>query len=165
MKIGLISDTHIPNRAKNLPQSFVDWFVEEKVEMIIHCGDVTDKRLLEFLKEIADVKVVRGNTDYYDFPRELFLDAEGWKLYVFHSSEVYPRGDVYKLYKIGSEKNADIVVFGHTHIPLFTKVGDIFLLNPGSATGVWSGEIDNPPKSAAILELDKKEIKVKFKII
>ena len=166
MKIGLISDTHIPNRAKRIPQEFLDWFIDENVDMIIHCGDVTSKESLKPLQKITeDIKVVRGNSDYYDYPKELLLSVDDWKIYVFHSSDVYPRGDVYQLYKRGIEKKVDIVIFGHTHIPFFTKVENIFLINPGSATGVWSGEVENTPKSVAILELKKKSIKARYYII
>jgi len=165
MKIGLISDTHIPRRANKVLEEFLSWFNEEKVDLIIHCGDVTDLEVLKELESIAEVKVVKGNTDYYDFPRELALEVEGWKIYVFHSSEIYPRGDLFKLYRTTLEKGCDILIYGHTHIPLFTQIDGKYFINPGSATGVWSGEIDNPPKSAAILELKQEKIEVKFKIV
>jgi len=164
MKIGIISDTHIPRRAKEIPKEFLKWFEKNKVDLILHAGDLNDPNILEILKEIAEVKAVRGNTDYIDLPEELILEIEGKKILLFHSDNIYPRGDISKILKYAKEKKADIVIYGHTHLPFFTYINGIYLINPGSATGVRSGEIEESIKSVAILSL-KNKIKVKFKIL
>ncbi len=165
MKLGLIGDTHIPKRANKIPEEFLRWFEKERVDLIIHTGDINDPKVLEELKTITEVKAVQGNTDYLDLPRELVLDIEGWKIFVFHSDEVYPRGDLDQIYEYAKAKNARIVIFGHTHLPLFTYYQGVYYVNPGTATGVASGEYPIVTKSVAILELKKDKINVKFNII
>ena len=59
MLIGLISDTHIPDRAKELPQNVLDAFND--VDMIIHAGDLTSLDVIEKLEETAPVMAVQGN--------------------------------------------------------------------------------------------------------
>ena len=61
MLIGLISDTHIPDRAKVLPQKVIEAFND--VELILHAGDLTSPRVIEELEDIAPVMAVQGNMD------------------------------------------------------------------------------------------------------
>ena len=61
MLIGLISDTHIPDRARILPTKVIEAF--EDVELIIHAGDLTSPKVIEELEEIAPVMAVQGNMD------------------------------------------------------------------------------------------------------
>jgi len=158
MRIGLIGDTHIPNRAKEIPKEFLDIFREEKVDLIIHTGDINDPEVLEELEKISEVKAVRGNTDYLDLPDHLFLNIEGYRIFVFHSDEVYPRGDVEKILSIAKERNANIVIHGHTHLPRFLYERGVYIISPGSATGVRSGEIKETVKSIAILDISSRII-------
>jgi len=57
MLIGLISDTHIPDRARELPEKVIEAF--ENVELIIHAGDLTSPKVIEELENIAPVMAVR----------------------------------------------------------------------------------------------------------
>ena len=61
MLIGLISDTHIPDRARELPEKVIEAF--ENVELIIHAGDLTSPKVIEELENIAPVMAVQGNMD------------------------------------------------------------------------------------------------------
>ena len=61
MKIGLISDTHIPDRLSLLPENVIKAF--EGVDLILHAGDVTDYEVIEKLEKIAPVLAVEGNMD------------------------------------------------------------------------------------------------------
>ena len=60
-KITVISDTHIPKRAKDLP--FQLWDEIKKSDLILHAGDVTEQLLLESISQYAPIKAVRGNMD------------------------------------------------------------------------------------------------------
>jgi len=165
MILGIISDTHIPWRAKSVPIEFMKWFENEKVELILHAGDLNEPKVIDILSNIAEVKAVKGNTDYIDLPKELIIKIEDRRILLFHSDNVYPRGDINKIAQYAKEKEVDIVVYGHTHIPIFTYKNGIYLLNPGSATGVRSGEINDCTKSAAIMEIKDDKIQVRFKNI
>ena len=164
MKIGLISDTHIPTRAREIPKDFLDFFKENNVDLIIHCGDIEDKKVLDELNKIAETKAVLGNIDYLDLPEKLIFNIENYKVLVFHSDIIYPRGDKDKLVEFAKLNNANVVIFGHTHIPLFTYYRGVYLINPGTATGVRSGETKDVVKSVAILEI-KDKLNVKFLVI
>ncbi len=130
--IGVISDTHIYDRANSIPKKVFDEF--SNVDLIIHCGDLTDPEVLEILGDLAEVKAVRGNMDYLNLPREEILNINDLKIGVIHGDVIYPRGDKLKLKLLGKEMGVDILISGHTHWPFIEDFGDILLLNPGSPT-------------------------------
>ncbi|MGI6097446.1 MAG: metallophosphoesterase family protein [Dethiobacteria bacterium] len=63
MKVGVLSDTHIPTRARALPSRIYEIFAD--VDMILHAGDIADESVLEELKTLAPIEAVAGNTDSY----------------------------------------------------------------------------------------------------
>ncbi|MDZ4170530.1 MAG: metallophosphoesterase [Methanobacteriaceae archaeon] len=134
MLIGVISDTHIPERALEIPSNVFDIF--EDVEMIFHTGDLTSLDVKKSLEKIAPVYCVQGNMDRYNglkFPRSKVVEIEGVKIGLNHG-EVYPRGDTQQLKYIALEIGVKILITGHTHQAFIKELGDILLLNPGSPT-------------------------------
>ena len=134
MLIGLISDTHIPERSKTLPKLIFDIFKD--VDMIFHAGDLVSLDVKKELEKIAPVKCIQGNMDRaygLKLPKSLVLDVGNFKVGIIHG-EVYPKGDTLQLKYLALELEVDILVTGHSHQPLIEKVGDILLLNPGSPT-------------------------------
>ena len=132
MLIGLISDTHIPDRARILPTKVIEAF--EDVELIIHAGDLTSPKVIEDLEEIAPVMAVQGNMDRargIDLPKAKIIEAEGLRIGVIHG-EVYPRADSDQLLYLAKELDVDILVSGHSHQPKIEQKEGILLLNPGS---------------------------------
>jgi len=164
MKVGLIGDTHIPNRAKEIPEFFLEVFKKEKVDLILHLGDINDPKVLEELDDIAPAKAVKGNTDYGNLQDHIILDLEGYRILAFHSDNVHPRGDIKQILSIAKEKKANIVIHGHTHLPRFLYKDGVYIISPGSATGVRSGEIKETIKSIAVMEISDK-VNIKFYII
>ncbi|MEM5768671.1 MAG: metallophosphoesterase family protein, partial [Bacillota bacterium] len=61
MKVGVLSDTHIPFRAKLLPNIVAETFKE--VDHIIHAGDITGFEVLDTLASLAPITAVSGNVD------------------------------------------------------------------------------------------------------
>ena len=132
MLIGLISDTHIPDRARILPQNVIEAFSD--VELILHAGDLTSPKVIDELEEIAPVMAVQGNMDRahgIDLPKAKIVEVEGLKIGVIHG-EVYPRADSDQLLYLAKELNVDILVSGHSHQPKIEQKEGILLLNPGS---------------------------------
>ena len=132
MLIGLISDTHIPDRARILPQNVIDAFSD--VELILHAGDLTSPKVIDELEEIAPVMAVQGNMDRangIDLPKAKIVEVEGLKIGLIHG-EVYPRADSDQLLYLAKELNVDILVSGHSHQPKIEQKEGILLLNPGS---------------------------------
>ena len=158
MLIGLISDTHIPDRRIKLPQPVFDAF--EDVDLIIHAGDITSQSVLDDLEKIAPVHAVEGNMDRVvgelELPASKIIEAEGHKIGIVHG-EVYPRGDTQQLYYTALELGADILVSGHSHIAQLEKIKDVILVNPGSPT---NPRLSDP--SVALLEINKSKIEIEF---
>jgi len=136
--LGVISDTHVYDRADKVPEEVFQHFSD--VDLIIHCGDITSPSVLKELRDICKTVAVRGNMDYLDLPRELILNIESFNIGVIHGDIIYPRGDVLKMKYYSLEKNLDVLISGHTHIPFIREIyveelkKRILLLNPGSPT-------------------------------
>lgn len=170
MKIGLISDTHIPDRGANLSESVKNAFKD--VELILHAGDLTDNSIIEELEEIAPTIAVAGNMDRRNnskLPQAQIIQVEIpkkekiIKIGLIHG-EVYPRGDTQQLYYTAMELGVDILVSGHSHVPQLETVQKVILINPGSPT---APRLSDP--SVAILEIkteneaeDEEDINIKF---
>lgn len=153
MLIGVISDTHIPERASKMPEIVFELFSE--VDMILHAGDLVSYDVLNDLEKIAPVKCSQGNMDRaygLKLPRNVFLEIEGLKIGLNHG-EVYPRGDTQQLKYIAMEMGVEVLITGHTHWPFIKEVKDVLLLNPGSPT---VPRLSDP--SVMLLELNNKKI-------
>ncbi len=144
-RIGLISDTHMPERCPALPDSLFDAFRD--VDLILHAGDLGELWVLDRLSQIAPAVAVHGNDDTSDAQRELpaqqLVSTAGWRILLWHSHYPDPAEDkaqrggpwAPKLARIagaGRRVGAEIVVYGHFHIPLAYRQGDILLINPGA---------------------------------
>lgn len=157
MLIGLISDTHIPDRMRELPEKVFEAFKD--VEMILHAGDVTSQEVIEKLEEIAPVTAIQGNTDRIvglDLPKTAVVEAEELKIGVIHG-EVYPRADTQQLHYLAKQLDVDILVSGHSHQPKVEKVEDVLLINPGSPTVPRLAD-----RTVMILGINKKEVDVEL---
>ena len=132
MLIGLISDTHIPDRARQIPQNVLTSFKD--VDLIIHAGDLTTQSVIDELEKIAPVMAIQGNMDRFaglDLPKAKVIDVEGVRIGVAHG-EVYPRADTQQLLYLAKQLDVNILVTGHSHQPKIESVEDVLLLNPGS---------------------------------
>lgn len=137
MIIGLISDTHIPERANSIPKEVFEHFFD--ADLIIHCGDLTSDSILNDLKKTCEVLAVSGNMDFNDFPKERELTIGNFKIGIIHGNQIHPRGDTLKMKYLCLEKGWNVLISGHTHIPMINEIKiseneKILLLNPGSPT-------------------------------
>jgi putative phosphoesterase len=135
VKIGVISDTHIPGSADGVPAKVFELFAG--VDLILHAGDLVEWRVIEQLGKIARVEAVRGNMDSPDVTRRLpprkVLELGGKKIGLIHGSgkPVDLRSRIRNEF---ARDGVDIIVYGHSHTPFKGKEGDIFFFNPGSPT-------------------------------
>ncbi len=136
MRIGLISDTHIPDVAKAIPPQVMEVF--SGVDLILHAGDIFVVSVLDELQGIAPVLAARGDDDYGIRDERVQetqnLTIEGLTLYMIHSSQYWARDLIQHPEQHSLEKAPDIVVFGHTHRDMVQTIGGSLLVNPGSAT-------------------------------
>jgi putative phosphoesterase len=157
--VGLISDTHLPTRAKEIPPKVFEIF--KNVEMIIHSGDLVNLEVLDMLEKIAPVIAVHGNMDFEEvvskLPEVNHVEIFGKKIGVVHDAGIF---GTEKMKKIAEENNFDILVFGHTHRQFLLKDENRIFVNPGSPTNPIPAFFVKP--SIALLEISKDKINVIF---
>ena len=140
MRLLLLSDTHLPLRATELPPQV--WSLVEQADLVIHAGDWVDVATLEALQaRSARLVGVAGNNDGPELHARLGevarVEVDGLRVAVIHETGAATgrerRCDA--LFGPESDAPADVVVFGHSHIPWdSTTAGGLRLLNPGSPT-------------------------------
>ncbi|XHH09146.1 MAG: metallophosphoesterase [Candidatus Bathyarchaeia archaeon] len=153
--IGLISDTHIPSRAKCLPKEVFTSF--ENVDFIIHAGDLVELSVIDELEQIAPVLAVHGNMDGAEtsniLPKLNSLKIFDRKIGVIHDPDILLGMD--KMRELAKENGFDVIVYGHTHNANIKWEGKTLYINPGSPTSPSS--LLNKP-SVAILKITKDSI-------
>ena len=133
-RVLVVADTHIPDFAKELPAALIA--EARRSDVILHAGDVTSPAVLEELATGAPVHVALGNNDGADIDRwgaehEVRLELEGVRIAMLHDSGP-SRGREGRMRR--RFPDADVVVFGHSHIPIDADVDGLRLFNPGSPT-------------------------------
>lgn len=122
LRIGLIADTHGLLR----PQALA---ALEGCDHILHAGDIGKPEILDALRQLAPLSVVRGNNDTQDWtqaiPHDLSLQLGGAHLYLVHDQADIP-ADL-------ATRGVDAIVTGHSHKPLIIQRNGILHINPGSA--------------------------------
>jgi uncharacterized protein len=133
-KIGVISDTHIPTRAKQLPPAVFTHFAG--VDLIIHCGDIVEGNVLTELASIAPVHAVKGNMDSHDIkePNELTLEINNKFILCVAHGTGSPFDVKQRLFKKFAGQKPYMILHGHTHLPEISEFSGIKIFNPGSCT-------------------------------
>jgi putative phosphoesterase len=153
--IGLISDTHVPKRARSIPKRVFEIF--GNVDYIVHAGDLVELAVVDELEQIAPVLAVHGNMDGFEvskaFPRFNSLRVFDWKISITHDQEVI--NGLKKGNEAAENSEFDVFVYGHTHVANFKWEGKILYINPGSPTDP-SSLIGKP--SVGILRITKESI-------
>ncbi|MCC3371711.1 metallophosphoesterase [Cohnella sp. REN36] len=137
MKLVVISDTHMPKMAKALPPRLVEAL--RTADGILHAGDWTDPAVADELSAFAPVEGVAGNNDGPAIARRFghrkVVRYGGIAIGLVHGHGDGGRGRTEtRAVEAFRGTKVDVVVFGHSHIPLLKKVGGILLFNPGSPT-------------------------------
>ncbi|MBQ1123971.1 metallophosphoesterase [Streptomyces sp. B15] len=136
MRLLLMSDTHLPKRAKRLPEELLEEI--PRADVVVHAGDWVDTATLDLLESQARQLIgVYGNNDGPELrarlPEVAYVQLAGLRLGVVHETGAAQ----------GRERRCaarfpdlDVLVFGHSHIPwdTTTEDGRLRLLNPGSPT-------------------------------
>ena len=105
---------------------------EPDADVLFHCGDVCAD-LSDVTRDWIPAYAVAGNCDYSgDYPDELLIKLAGYQFYLTHGHRYSVDWRTDLLCYAGKEKLADVVCFGHTHVPGYDFDEGILLLNPGS---------------------------------
>lgn len=135
MKIIVLSDTHIPERAQDMPaRVYADM---EKADMILHAGDMTSVKFFKKLDKIKTLKAVQGNMDELGLKEKLPV-KQLIKIGLFTIGLIHGWGSPFGLIEqVRNEfagERTDMIVFGHSHQGLNIHKNGIIFFNPGSPT-------------------------------
>lgn len=166
MKIGIVSDTH--DRIDRVKLA-VERFNQEKVGLVVHCGDIVAPFTLEFYKDIdCPIKFLIGNNGGdilrhvkyagkmglkdYEFKTFYALEVEGQKIAVYHGddkeiTEALIKCEIY-----------DCVFSGHNHQAKVEKTGNTLYVNPGSFVDKYNDRMTEP--SFAIYDTKNREAEI-----
>lgn len=147
LRIGVIADTHNLLRPEALERL-------RGCDQLLHLGDIGKPEILDALRQLAPLDVIRGNNDTDDWaealPETLSLEAGGLRLYLIHDLKqlrIDPRAEGF-----------DLVLAGHSHKPLKEVRDGVLYLNPGSA-GPRRFKL---PISLAILSIRERRAEVEM---
>ncbi|MFF5208636.1 metallophosphoesterase family protein [Streptosporangium sp. NPDC000396] len=131
MNVVVLADTHAPRRWKSCPPRVAEHL--RGADLILHAGDVCTADVLGELAAYAPVHAVKGNNDGPEVtaPETLELDLGGLRVAMIHDSGA-ARGRLARMRRRFPE--ADLVIFGHSHIPLDESGDGLRIFNPGSPT-------------------------------
>ncbi|NMA65882.1 MAG: metallophosphoesterase [Clostridiaceae bacterium] len=104
------------------------------IDNIIHLGDYCrDTRIIKNEFPHLNIISVMGNCDFsVDVPEEIIHEVEGKRIFITHGHYLSVKSGTTRLEKKAEKDNLDVVLFGHTHIPLIKMVSSTLILNPGS---------------------------------
>jgi uncharacterized protein len=148
-RVGVITDTHIPDRIKSLPPRVFELF--SGVDLILHAGDICAPRVIKELEQVAPVLAVQGNRDiFYKIHRRLPMQRliqignmriglahghGGLRGYLREKVAYLTIGYYFSQYDLRVQrwfKDAQAIVFGHTHYPVNRFRNGTLLFNPGA---------------------------------
>jgi len=149
--VGVVADTHIPDRVGSLHPALASVLTQNGVQLILHAGDLSTLAVIRELEQIAPVLAVTGNRDFLlhkVLPLEERLSIYGSEIVLVHghiSPRIYwtdkvqylTRGYSFERYQqrlASLYPSARVIVFGHTHHPENHWVGEQLFFNPGAVS-------------------------------
>jgi putative phosphoesterase len=147
LKVGLISDTHIPESRRELWPQIFDAFSD--VDCILHAGDLHELSVIDILHEIAPTYAARGNgedgsggraiqPDHDQLQEAWMLELNGFKIGLTHyipMPQIPPRLTVSNwAKKLYPDHQLDVLIYGDTHVEQVDLIDGILCINPGSPT-------------------------------
>lgn len=159
--VGIVADTHIPDRVENLHPALLPVLRAAKVERILHCGDISVQRVLDELAQVAPVTAVQGNRDWFfglNLPPTVHLQIGGvavglthghgtWLTYWWDKVQYVRFGyhmERYRRIVSRACPGARVIVYGHSHAPENIIIEDVLYFNPGSASFSFRPEDARP---------------------
>lgn len=155
MRIAVVSDTHLPRFGDVLPRALRDGIARARVDLIVHLGDFTGLGVPALLEGLGPLEAVAGNNDPPElgerFGRRRIVPAAGLRLGLTHGNLGPGRSTPDRAVREFPASDADLILFGHSHIPLVRRLPDgRWLVNPGSPTD----KRRQPRYSWALIDVD-----------
>jgi putative phosphoesterase len=154
MRVVVLADTHAPRRWRRCPPQVAKRLAD--ADLILHAGDVCTAEALDELASYAPVRAVLGNNDGPDVAsfgatETAELDLDGLRVAMVHDAGP-ATGRLARLSR--RFPGADLVLFGHSHIPLDQASENVRIFNPGSPTD----RRRQPAGTVGVLEIDKGQL-------
>lgn len=183
VRIGVLSDTHIPHLAPRMPERVLEVF--QGVDLILHAGDLDEVCALDDLKPLAPVIAVRGNVHLRfitlsspHLPKAVHLWIQGQHIVLNHGIPFLWRAVGYRLLDMLGQgamvlnrrlirdqqhafPDADVVLFGHSHLAHVERRGKTLFVNPGSP--VCEGKGDH--SSVALLTVSREHVEAEIVLL
>jgi uncharacterized protein len=156
--IAVIADTHMPRGGRRLPDACVERL--RAADLILHAGDVVAEAVFDELAALGPpLRAVHGNMDdaalRERLPESLVVEVAGLRIGVIHD----PGPSAGREDRLAARfRGCAAVVYGHTHVPQVTRVGETWILNPGSPTE----RRRSPSHTMLVLEIATGEIAPKL---
>ena len=136
MRIGLLSDTHLPEAPILWPEIFEAF---EGVDLILHAGDLVEAHVLDDLEVVAPVLAAQGNHDLHITTDERvkplhILELEGYTVALLHYFEPVAERRQWLMRTFLGGIWPDVVIHGDTHFERIDHIDGALCINPGSAT-------------------------------
>ena len=149
--VGVVADTHIPDRVNALHPLLPDELSQHRVQLILHAGDLSTMAVVRTLEKIAPVLAVTGNRDFLlrkEIPMKQHLKIYGNEVVLAHGHispgiywadklEYITHGYSFDRYQQRLARlypEARVIVFGHTHHPENQQIGEQLFFNPGAVS-------------------------------
>ena len=128
MKILIVSDTH---RAHNTLTEVVE--KEKPLDMMIHLGDVEGGEYYISSLASCPLYMIGGNNDFFtDLPREQEFFIGKYRTFITHGHRYFVSRGEDELKIAARQRMVDVVMYGHTHVPVIHEEEGLVILNPGS---------------------------------
>ena len=130
-KVLIVSDSH--GSDVGIRQAIE---IEKPIDLLIHCGDMEhDVRAELRLDYNFDVECVTGNCDYLLPPEpEKFIKIGYFNILIIHGHELDVKRSNESVLTYAKLKGADVVLYGHSHVPEIDSRFGVLMINPGSIT-------------------------------
>lgn len=150
--IAVLSDSHVPKRAEDMPEKFHE--IMDEAELSVHCGDIVTEEFRQELEKNGKMYAVKGNCDRIELEPSEKFQKEDIEFGAYHGTGITPRGHHPTLVKTAETLSVDVLFHGHSHREEAVKKDGKILLNPGSCTGVGGGTAKpgNPTMAKVFIE-------------
>lgn len=140
MRIVVTSDTHRNSRDFF---NIIDRHIEN-ANLFVNLGDSQNEiELAEITRPELKIECVAGNCDFGStLPLYKMIKFNGKRVLITHGHTFYVKHGYQKLQEFAKQENADIVLFGHTHIPYTEYINGIYYMNPGAVCSSSYGIVD-----------------------
>jgi putative phosphoesterase len=142
LRILVVSDTHVPVLARNVPDQVLE--EAQACSVILHAGDIVSSGLLDQLIGLLPTYAVHGNQDSPTvrtrLPIRRIVTLGRWRIGIVHGHEGSGMYTEDRAFNTFSLQRVDVIVFGHSHQPMNERRDGILMFNPGSPVAGRGGE-------------------------